>query len=101
MKNIFKKVFRNRGNGRNWFLYFILVIYASSIIIVTFQSFGEQHFTYLSLSFLKGHLDLNGYPLAWNDTALFGGNRYFPPGPFPALAISPLVFIGIFLHFGV
>jgi len=94
MKNILQKVFRNRGNGRNWFLYFILVMYASSIIIVTFQSFGEQHFTYLSLSFLKGHLDLNGYPLAWNDTALFGGNRYFPPGPFPALAISPLVFVG-------
>ena len=94
MKRILKKVFRNKGNDRNWFLYFILVIYVSSIIIVTFQPFGEQHFTYLSLSFLKGCLNLNGYPLAWNDTALFGGNRYFPPGPFPALAISPLVFIG-------
>lgn len=88
---------------RRIWLTIIIVFYTAFALSSVFIPYGEQHFSFLSLAFLEGRLDLNGYPLVWNDIAIFNGNKYLPLGPFPAVLITPFVFIwrafgGVFFH---
>jgi len=88
---------------RKILLTIIVVFYTAFVLSPVVIPYGDQHFSYLSLSFLKGRLDLNEYPFIWNDVAVYNGNKYLPLGPFPAVLITPLVFIwrvfgGVFLH---
>ena len=80
-----------------------VVFYISLLISSSFGSFGEQQFSYLSRSFLVGKLDVNGYPYGFADASFYGGNYYWPLGPFPGILITPLVFAAsyfntLFLH---
>lgn len=78
-------------------IFTILIFILIQFSIFT-QSYGEQQFSYLSKSFLNGRLDLNNYPYSNDDLAIYNGNKFWPLGPFPAIVISPLVFLASFLN---
>ena len=78
---------------KKFLLFFILSAYFFLFVWSYSGNFEEQHFGYLSLSFLEGKLDLNNYPQVWDDTALYSGNHYWPLGPFPAVLLLPITFV--------
>jgi hypothetical protein len=82
---------------------YAVVLYISLLISSSFSPYGEQQFSYLAKSFLAGRLDINNFPTGFADTSFFNGNYYWPLGPFPAILITPLVYIAgifktLFLH---
>ena len=64
-----------------------------------------QQYRYLAESFLTGRLDFTEIPgISWDDTAAYEGRHYWPLGVFPAILLTPLVFVwrmlGATLHQG-
>lgn len=54
---------------------------------------GEQQFVILAHSFLNGHLDIEFLKYPAIDLSFYLGKYYWPNGPFPAILITPFVFI--------
>jgi len=53
-----------------------------------------EQYRYLAESFLAGQLDFRELPgISWGDTALYRGKYFWPLGPFPALLLTPFVWI--------
>ena len=70
-----------------------LMLFVAQVTNLIFDNKFQQY-RYLSESFLAGRLDFAEMPgSSWADTALFGGARYWPLGSFPAVLLSPFVFI--------
>lgn len=70
----------------------LMLIVAQTTNLIFASKF--QQYRYLAESFLAGRLDFAEMPgSSWADTALFGGVRYWPLGPFPAVLLMPFVFI--------
>lgn len=74
-------------------LYILLIFLLSLLIAPLFINFGEQHFSFLAESFIKGRLDISQYPQAWNDASFFKGRYFWPQGPFPAIILLPFSYI--------
>src|SRR3989304_3683952 len=74
-----------------FFILCLVIFYVALLLNSLTKPFGEQHFSYLALSFLDGRLDLNMYPWIWDDTALYLGNHFWPLGLFPAFFLMPFV----------
>lgn len=68
-------------------------LYVGLLISASFSPFGEQQFTYLAKAFLSGRLGVN-QGLYLSDMSFFNGNYYWPLGLFPAVLVSPLVYVG-------
>jgi hypothetical protein len=86
------EIFQN-FNFKKFLIIFAFVIYFSTLLSQIPKPYGEQHFSYLALSFLNGKTDINNYQSGWNDTSVYNGNHYWPLGPFPAALITPLVLL--------
>ena len=86
------EIFQN-FNYKKFLIIFAFVIYLSTLLSQIPKLYGEQHFSYLSLSFLNGKTDINNYQNGWDDTSFYNGNHYWPLGPFPAVLITPLVLL--------
>lgn len=72
---------------------FLVVIYIAVLMETIVRPFGEQHFSYLALSFWNGKLDINNFPWIWDDSALFMGSHFWPLGPFPSIFLMPFVYL--------
>ena len=74
---------------------FVSVLFLSGAFLLVrsdiFVRQGEQHFTFLAQSILKGHFYFVEEPGRWGDTSLYQDNHYWPSGPLPALLFVPLV----------
>lgn len=86
-----------------YFKNLFIVLYFSVLFSVSFSPYGEQQFSHLANSFLSGRLDINQISTFSIDTALYGGNHYWPLSPFPSIFILPFVYIAgffktLFLH---
>ena len=77
---------------------FFLITLFFFTISALFIDWGEQQFSFLAQSFLHGSLDISQFPTALNDAVFFAGKYYWPLGPFPALILTPFVFIFNFLN---
>lgn len=53
----------------------------------------EQHFSLLAESFLNFKTYFLSMPGSWADTSLINGQHYWPLGPFPAVLLTPFVFL--------
>lgn len=70
----------------------LLLLFVSNI----FRIKDAQHFVYLSESFIEGRLFYEEVPsttMGWNDTSFYNGSHYWPLGVFPALVLTPFVFL--------
>lgn len=77
--------------------FFSLVFFVSLLVFQTTYLRGEQQFSYLAHSFLRGDLYLpEGSSVA--DAVSWGGHLYWPLGPFPAILLIPFVFIFSLFH---
>lgn len=74
------------------FLSFFIVLIAYTIQFNT-KIKGEQQFVLLSQSFLSGKVSLDVPRGSVNDVAEYNGKQYWPEAPFPAVLISPFVFV--------
>lgn len=64
------------------------------VAMANFTFDRAQHFTFLAQAFLQGKLYFLELPLPrWNDVALFNGHPYWPLGPFPAVLLTPFVYV--------
>lgn len=64
---------------------------------ITFN--GEEQFAYLANSFLHLKTFFVSMPGSWEDTTFINGHHYWPLGPFPALLITPFVYLANVLGF--
>lgn len=74
-------------------LIILLTIFFVIAIVFNFGVRGEQQFSYLADSFLRGKTYFLEKPGSWADTTSYDGRYYWPLGPFPAVIILPFVFI--------
>jgi len=59
-----------------------------------FFTANYQQYRYLAESFLMGRLDFVEMPgTSWGDVAHYGNNYYWPLGVFPAVLLTPFVFV--------
>lgn len=72
---------------------FFLALFFSYVLFHNFTTKGEQQFSYLAQSFLKGKLYFLEYPGTWGDAVFYKGYFYWPMGPFPAMLLAPLVYL--------
>ena len=86
------EIFQN-FNYKKFLIIFVFVFYLSTLLSQIPRPYGEQHFSYLALSFLNGRTDINNYRGGWNDTSVYNGNHYWPLGPFPAVLITPMILL--------
>jgi len=63
---------------------------------------GEDQFSYLANSFLHLKTYFISIPYTWADTTFINGQYYWPLGPFPAVLLTPFVYLanelGFFFH---
>ena len=82
----------------------LAVVLFCAAAIFSFTPTGEQQFSYLAQSFLRGSLHFLESPGTWADATPFDGKYYWPLGPFPAVVLVPFVAIadgfGIFFYQG-
>lgn len=52
-----------------------------------------QQYSYLAKAFLNGALHFEQMPGVWNDAVFVNGLPYWPLGPFPALLLTPFVWL--------
>ncbi len=60
---------------------------------------GAQQYSYLAQAFLRGQLYFLTDPwYHWVDTAAWAGHAYWPLGPFPAVLLTPFVYLFSLVH---
>ncbi len=77
----------------------LVLVMLSLAAMANFTFTLAQHFTYLAEALLKGKLYYLELPLPrWNDIAWYGGHAYWPLGPFPAVLLTPFVYLFSLVH---
>lgn len=80
--------------------YLIAIFIILSIAFNLTFDIGDQHFWWLADAFLNGNLYLEDIPgYIWFDASFYNGHYYWPLGPFPAVAMIPLVLVDRILGF--
>lgn len=98
----FKKTMDKNLSSRvlNNFLFFSLAFFGLALLSLGLRIKGEQQFSYLAESFLQGKLYFLESPGTWLDTVYYQGHYFWPLGPFPSVALMPLVYLfGLFHRF--
>ena len=81
----------------NIFLFSFLVAFGVVVLSLNLHVKGEQQFSYLATSFLRGKLYFLEFPGTWGDAVYFRGHYFWPLGPFPSVALMPFVYLfGLF-----
>ena len=76
------------------YLKFLLICFLFiPIFTFNFLIYSEQQFVYLAHAFLKGSFSLIQLPPIIADLSFFNDKYYWPLGPFPAIMLSPFVFL--------
>lgn len=80
---------------KDHFLFYLLIglFFIAAIILNVCLTNGEQQFSYLAESFLSGKTYFVTLPRNLTDTVYLDNNYYWPLGPFPAVLLTPFVYI--------
>jgi len=91
---------RAMGFAKNIPVYYAGLFFMFLAFVLNYVSGGEHQFSFLAQSFLNGKLYFLSQPGSWHDAVLFGGNYYWPLGPFPSIILMPFVYVfGLMDHF--
>jgi hypothetical protein len=71
----------------------LICFFFALVVCVNLTVSEDQQFSHLAESFLSGKTYFLAPPASGHDTAVFQGKYYWPLGPFPAVLLSPLVFL--------
>lgn len=77
--------------NNHWLL--LLIYLFIPFLILNFGVIGENHYVYLTHSFLAGSLSLTDIPAITTDLAYFEGKYFWPSGPLPAVLLMPFVWL--------